>query len=53
MTVLEVEDNLLPERSYRRAKERLQRDFLAKLKQVGGCKEAKKAGMGTGGSMPP
>jgi hypothetical protein len=45
MTVLEVEDDLFPERSYRKAKERLQRDFLAKLKQAGGCKEAKKAGM--------
>lgn len=45
MTVLDVEDDLFPERSYRRAKERLQRDFLETLKQVGGCKEAKKAGM--------
>jgi hypothetical protein len=45
MTVLEVEDDLFPERSYRRAKERLQRDFLEKLKQAGGCREAKKAGM--------
>jgi len=45
MTVLEVEDDLFPERSYRLAKERLQRDFLEKLKQAGGCKEAKRAGM--------
>lgn len=45
MTVLEVEDDLFPERSYRRARERLQRDFLETLKQAGGCKEAKKAGM--------
>jgi hypothetical protein len=45
MTVLEVEDDLFPERSYRRAKERLQQDFLSTLKQAGGCKEAKKAGM--------
>lgn len=45
MTVLNVEDDLFPERSYRRAKERLQLDFLEKLKQAGGCKEAKKAGM--------
>jgi hypothetical protein len=45
MTVLDVEDDLFPERSYRRAKERLQRDFLEKLKQAGGCKEAKQAGM--------
>ena len=45
MTVLEVEDDLFPERSYRRAKERLQREFLVRLKQAGGCKEAKRAGM--------
>jgi hypothetical protein len=45
MTVLEVEDDLFPEQSYRKVKERLQRDFFDKLKRVGGCKEAKKAGM--------
>ena len=45
MTVLEVEDDLFPEKSYRRAKDRLQRDFLAKLKEAGGCKEAKRSGM--------
>jgi hypothetical protein len=45
MTVLEVEDDLFPERSYRRTKERLQRDFLDKLKRAGGCKAAKLAGM--------
>jgi hypothetical protein len=47
MTVLDVEDDLFPERSYRRAKERLQRDFLDQLKQAGGCKAAKQAGMQT------
>lgn len=45
MTVLEVEDDLFPEGSYRRAKDRMQRDFLAKLKQAGGCNAAKQAGM--------
>jgi hypothetical protein len=45
MTVLKVEDDLFPEGSYRRAQERLQRDFLAKLKEAGGCEEAKRAGM--------
>ena len=45
MTVLEVEDDLFPEKSYRRTKERLQRDFLEMLKKAGGCKEAKRAGM--------
>jgi hypothetical protein len=45
MTVLEVEDDLFPERSYRRVKERLRRDFLSRLRAVGGCKAAKAAGM--------
>jgi hypothetical protein len=45
MTVLDVEDDLFPERSYRRAQERLERDFLSMLKQAGGCKEAKQAGI--------
>jgi len=47
MTVLQVEDGLFPERSYRRVRERLQRESLARLKQAGGCKGAKKAGMPT------
>ncbi|EXJ15955.1 hypothetical protein [Imhoffiella purpurea] len=41
MTVLGVEDDLFPERSYRRVKERLERDFLDSLKDAGGCPEAK------------
>jgi hypothetical protein len=45
MTVLKVQDDLFPERSYRRAQERLQRDFLAKLKAAGGCSGAKASGM--------
>jgi len=45
MTVLEVEDDLFADGSYRRAKDRLEQDFLTKLKEAGGCKEAKKAGM--------
>ena len=45
LTVLEVEDSLFPERSYRRVEERLQREFSTKLKQSGGCKGAKQAGM--------
>ncbi len=44
-TILEVEDDLFPERSYHRAEERLQREFSARLKQAGGCREAKQAGM--------
>lgn len=45
MTVLQVEDEFFPERSYRRAQERLQRESLARLKQAGGCEGAKKAEM--------
>jgi hypothetical protein len=45
MTVLEVEDDLFPERSYRRAQERMQRDFLEQLRQAGGCKGAKESDM--------
>ena len=45
LTVLKVQDDLFPDRSYRRAQERLQREFLEKLKQAGGCKEAKEQGM--------
>ncbi len=45
MTVLEVEDELFPERSYRRTQERLRREFLKKLKQAGGCRDAKRAGI--------
>jgi hypothetical protein len=45
MTVLEVEDDLFPDGSYRRAKERLQRELLEKLKQAGGCEQAKHTGM--------
>jgi len=45
MTVLDVQDDLFPERSYRQAGERLQRDFFIKLKEIGGCKEAKSSGM--------
>ena len=45
MTVLKVQDDLFPERSYRRAQERLQRDFLNKLKEAGGCSGAKASGM--------
>lgn len=45
MTLIDVQDDLFPEGSYRRAQERLQRDFLDQLKEAGGCREAKKSGM--------
>ncbi len=45
MTVLKVQDDFFPERSYRRVQERLQNDFLNRLKEAGGCGGAKEAGM--------
>jgi hypothetical protein len=36
-TVLRVQDDLFPEKSYRRVQERLQRDFLDLLRENGGC----------------
>jgi hypothetical protein len=45
ITVIKVQDDLFPERSYRRAQERLQRDFLTDLKDAGGCRSAKEQGM--------
>jgi hypothetical protein len=45
MTVLKVQDDLFPERSYRRAQERLQQEFLQKLKDAGGCRGAKASDM--------
>lgn len=45
MTVIGVQDDLFPEGSYRRAQQRLQRDFFAKLKEAGGCKGAKASGL--------
>lgn len=44
-TVLSVQDDLFPERSYRRVQERLQDEFLETLRQAGGCKGAKESGM--------
>ncbi|SDW93942.1 hypothetical protein [Thiocapsa roseopersicina] len=37
MTVLRVQDDVFPERNYRKVQERLQRDFLAMLAEHGGC----------------
>lgn len=45
MTVIKVQDDLFPDGSYRRAQERLQEEFLARLREAGGCREAKEAGM--------
>jgi len=45
LTVLKIQDDLFPEKSYRRAQERIQLDFLARLKNAGGCSGAKEGGM--------
>lgn len=45
LTVIRVQDDMFPERSYRRVQERLQQDFLNRLREAGGCREAKQAGM--------
>ena len=37
MTVLRVQDDVFPERNYRKVQERLRRDFLATLNENGGC----------------
>lgn len=44
-TVLEVQDDLFPEGSYSKARKRLQESFQERLKEAGGCKEAKVNGM--------
>ncbi|WP_245969380.1 hypothetical protein [Thiocapsa rosea] len=37
MTVLRVQDDVFPERNYRKVQERLQREFLDMLAENGGC----------------
>ncbi|SDY13498.1 hypothetical protein SAMN05421644_13226 [Allochromatium warmingii] len=41
LTILSVQDDFFPERSYRRTQERLERDFIEQLQAVGGCAGAK------------
>ncbi len=45
LTVLSVQDDLFPERSYRRVQQRLEQDFLAALRAAGGCPGAKRSGL--------
>lgn len=45
ITVIGVQDKFFPEHSYRRAQERIQNDFLERLKTVGGCAEARAGGL--------
>lgn len=44
-TVLSVQDDLFPEHSYRRAQQRLEADFLARLREMNGCAGAKDSGL--------
>jgi hypothetical protein len=45
MTVLDVLDDLFPERYYRSARERMNEDFLSRLRAMGGCAGAKAEGL--------
>ena len=45
VTVLSVEDDLFPERDYRRARERMQEELIGILREAGGCKGAKDSGL--------
>jgi hypothetical protein len=45
ITVIGVEDSYFPERSFRKAQERMQNGFLERLKAAGGCADAKTSGL--------
>ncbi len=45
ITVLAVKDDYFPERNYRHVEKRLERDFMALLRDNGGCAGAKAAGL--------
>lgn len=45
MTVIDVQDDYFPEGYYRDAQARMQADFLAQLRELGGCEGAKAAGL--------
>lgn len=45
ITRIGVQDELFPERSYREAQKRLKSEFLAELRELGGCKAAKRSVM--------
>jgi hypothetical protein len=42
-TVLSIQDDFFPERSYRAVQRRLEQDFLTTLRDAGGCQGAKEA----------
>lgn len=45
MTVIDVQDDYFPEAYYRAAQARMEADFLARLRALGGCAGAKAAGL--------
>lgn len=45
ITVISVQDDLFPEHGFRAAQARLQAQFLETLREAGGCKAAKEAGL--------
>lgn len=45
LTIISVQDDLFPERSFRAVQKRLQEQFTEDLRQAGGCKAAKDAGV--------
>lgn len=45
LTVITVQDDFFPERSFRQAQQRMQTEFQQTLKEAGGCKGAKESGL--------
>jgi len=45
LTVISVQDDLFPERSFRQAQQRMQESFINTLRGAGGCKGAKDSGL--------
>ncbi len=44
ITPTQVQDDYFPERSHRAARRNIEKDFVQQIAQLGGCREAKKAG---------
>ena len=44
LTPTQVQDDYFPERSHRAARRNIEKDFVQQIAQLGGCREAKKAG---------
>ncbi len=44
ITPIQVQDDYFPERSHRAARRNIEKDFVQQIAQLGGCREAKKAG---------